>query len=127
MTPPTSAAPLAVAPGGPITFSGTPDDDDTPESVEIYLRNSTTREIAGRGRHLGRRHRSRPITGSRRRTSAPPVQLVLDHGPLNLAGTYDFWVRATDNLGLTTANSNQGRLTVTAQVPGDAFPNGLLN
>ena len=36
-------------------------------------------------------------------------------------------MRATDDLGLTTSNTNQGRLTINVQVPGDAFPNGLLN
>ena len=43
------------------------------------------------------------------------------------AGVYDFRVKATDNLDLETSNSNQGRLSVTAQVPGDAFPDGRLS
>jgi hypothetical protein len=41
-------------------------------------------------------------------------------------GSYSFSVRATDDLGLTTSSTNQGRLTVNAQVPGDAFPDGRL-
>ncbi len=36
-------------------------------------------------------------------------------------------MRATDNLDLSTSGSNQGRLSITAQVPNDAFPNGLLD
>ena len=31
-------------------------------------------------------------------------------------------MRATDDLDLTTSSTNQGRLTINAQVPGDAFP-----
>ncbi|MFZ0325164.1 MAG: PKD domain-containing protein, partial [Actinomycetes bacterium] len=42
-------------------------------------------------------------------------------------GNYTFTVRATDRDGLTTATANRGSLTVTAQVPGDAFPDGLLS
>ena len=48
--------------------------------------------------------------------------------PFNLKpGTYSFTVRANDELGLSTSSSNQGRLTISAQVTGDAPPNGLLN
>jgi hypothetical protein len=48
--------------------------------------------------------------------------------PFNLTpGQYSFSVRATDDIGLTTSSTNQGRLTINAQVPGDLFPNGLLN
>ena len=42
-------------------------------------------------------------------------------------GAYSFSVRATDDLGLTTSSSDQGRLTINVQVPGDAPPNGLLD
>ena len=48
--------------------------------------------------------------------------------PFNLkAGNYSFAVRATDDLGLTTSSTNQGKLTINAQVPGDAPPDGKLN
>ena len=48
--------------------------------------------------------------------------------PFNLTpGQYSFSVRATDEIGLTTSSTNQGRLTVNAQVAGDNFPNGLLS
>ena len=36
-------------------------------------------------------------------------------------------MRATDEIGLTTSSTNQGRLTINAQVAGDASPNGLLS
>jgi hypothetical protein len=42
-------------------------------------------------------------------------------------GQYSFSVRATDEIGLTTSSTNQGRLTINAQVAGDAFPDGRLN
>ena len=36
-------------------------------------------------------------------------------------------MRAIDDLGLTTSSTNQGRLTINAQVAGDAFPDGTLS
>ena len=36
-------------------------------------------------------------------------------------------MRATDTLGLVTTSSGQANLSVLAQVPGDAPPNGLIN
>ncbi|MEV1142822.1 hypothetical protein [Micromonospora sp. NPDC049799] len=126
MTPPTAAAPITVAPGGTITFSGTASDDGTVRSVEIYLRNSTTREsLAADGTwgtdSITAYHRISPTN-----LSAPSYNWSYTTVPLS-PGVYDFRVRATDNLGLTTPNANLGRLSVTAQVPGDAFPNGLLS
>ncbi len=47
--------------------------------------------------------------------------------PFNLtSGSYSFSVRASDDLGLTTSSTNQGRLTINVQVPGDAFPNATI-
>ncbi|WP_433346882.1 Ig-like domain-containing protein [Micromonospora sp. CA-111912] len=126
MTPPTAAAPITVAPGGSITFSGTAGDDGTLKSVEVYLRNNTTREaLAADGTwgadSIAAYHRVSPIN-----LNAPSYNWSYTTVPLT-PGVYDFRVRATDNLGLSTTTANLGRLTVTAQVPGDAFPNGLLN
>ncbi|MEH1016285.1 hypothetical protein V6U90_24660 [Micromonospora sp. CPCC 206060] len=126
MVPPTAAAPLTVAPGGAITFSGTASDDGTLKSVEIYLRNNTTREsLAADGTwsvdSVTAYHRVSPTN-----LDAASYNWSYTTVPLT-PGVYDFRVRATDNLGLTTASTHLGRLTVTAQVPGDAFPNGLLS
>ncbi|HZN19455.1 MAG TPA: delta-60 repeat domain-containing protein [Micromonosporaceae bacterium] len=126
MTPPTPAAPLTVAPGQTITFSGTATDEDRLRSVEIFLRNSTTREsLAADGSwgvdSVAAFHRISPTN-----LDAASYDWSFTTVPLT-PGVYDFRVRATDNLDLTTSSSNQGRLSVTAQVPGDAFPNGLLS
>jgi hypothetical protein len=126
MTPPTAAAPLTVAPGQPITFSGTASDDDAVRSVEVYLRNTTTKEsLAADGSWgvdaIAAYHRVSPTN-----LSAPSYDWSFTSVPLT-PGVYDFRVRSTDNLGLTTSTTNLGKLTVTAQVPGDAFPNGTLN
>ncbi|MFG1955111.1 hypothetical protein [Micromonospora sp. NPDC048830] len=126
MTPPTPAAPVTVAPGSPITFSGTAGDDDTLKSVEIYLRNNTTREaLAADGTwsvdSIPAYHRISPTN-----LDAATYNWSYTTAPLT-PGVYDFRVRATDNLGLSTTTANLGRLTVTAQVPGDTFPNGLLS
>ncbi|WP_320066098.1 Ig-like domain-containing protein [Micromonospora sp. RTGN7] len=126
MTPPVAAAPITVTPGGAITFSGTAGDDGTLKSVEVYLRNNSTREaLAADGTwgadSVAAYHRVSPTN-----LNAASYNWSYTSVPLT-AGVYDFRVRATDNLGLTTTTANLGRLTVTAQVPGDAFPNGRLN
>lgn len=127
MNPPTAAQPLVVTPGGPLTFSGTANDDQNLNTVEIQLRNSTTREnLAADGTW------STDVQAGWFRVS--PINLPSASydwsytTPFNLrAGAYSFSVRATDDLGLGTSSTNLGRLTITAQVAGDAAPNGLLD
>jgi hypothetical protein len=126
MTPPTAAAPLTVEPGQQLTFSGTANDEDRLRTVEIFLRNTTTREaLAADGTwsasSVAAFHRISPVD-----INGPSYDWTYTSVPLT-PGIYDFRVRATDNLSLTTTSANQGRLSITAQVPGDAFPNGLLN
>ncbi|WFE59410.1 Ig-like domain-containing protein [Micromonospora sp. WMMD712] len=126
MNPPTAAAPITVAPGSPVTFSGTASDDGTLKSVEVYLRNTTTREsLAADGTWgadaVAAYHRVSPTN-----LNAASYNWSFTTASLT-PGIYDFRVRATDNLGLVTTNANLGKLSVTAQVPGDAFPNGKLN
>ncbi|MFC8850521.1 MULTISPECIES: Ig-like domain-containing protein [unclassified Micromonospora] len=126
MTPPTAAAPLTVTPGSPLTFSGTASDDGTLKSVEVYLRNTTTREsLAADGTWgpdaVAAYHRVSPTN-----LNAASYNWSFTTASLT-PGVYDFRVRATDNLGLTTTTANLGKLSVTAQVPGDAFPDGKLN
>ncbi|MCW3814461.1 delta-60 repeat domain-containing protein [Micromonospora sp. DR5-3] len=126
MTPPTAAAPVTVAPGAAITFSGTARDDDSLKSVEIYLRNTATREALAADGTWGADSIAAYYRISPTNLNATSYNWSYTTKPLT-PGVYDFRVRATDNLGLTTTSTNLGRLTVTAQVPGDAFPNGLLN
>jgi hypothetical protein len=116
-----------VTPGGQLTFSGTANDTDDLVNVEISLRNNTTREqLAADGSWgtdvVGDWYRVSP-TG----LNAPSYNWSY-RTPFTLTpGQYSFSVRATDEIGLTTSSSNQGRLTINAQVANDAFPNGLLN
>ena len=127
MVPPTAAQTLVVAPGSPLTFSGSAQDDGTLRTVQIRLRNATTRENLG-------------IDG----TWSPDVprdwytisDVNLDASSTNWSyttpfdlkpGSYSFEVKATDDLGLETASADQGKLTVNAQVAGDAPPDGKLN
>ena len=127
MTPPFAAPPVVVSPGGTMTFSGTASDDDRLAQVLISLRNTTTREnLAADGTWgvnvTAGSYRISPID-----INAPTYNWSYTT-PFNLTpGTYSFSVTAVDNLGLSTSGSNRGTLTITAQVPGDAFPNGLLN
>jgi hypothetical protein len=125
MTPPTAAAPLTVEPGQQLTFAGTATDEERLKSVEIFLRNNTTREaLASDGTwstsSIASYYRISPTN-----LDQATYAWTYTSPPLT-PGVYDFRVRATDNLDLTTPNANLGRLSITAQVPGDAFPNGLL-
>ena len=125
MTPPVAVGTVTVAPGSPITFSGTATDDEGLANVEITLRNTTTREgLAADGTwgiNLSGAYRITPINVSGTSTSWSYTT------PFNLTpGSYSFTVRATDDLGLVTSSTNQGRLTLLAQIPGDVAPDALL-
>jgi PKD repeat protein len=127
MVPPTTVQPYVVAPGSPLTFSGSAIDDQHLNNVEITLRNNTTREnLASDGSYgpnaIQDWYRISPLnlTASSYNWSWTT--------PFNLKpGNYSFQVRATDDLGLTTSSANRGTLTVNAQVPGDAPPDAKLN
>lgn len=127
MNPPTATAPLTIAPGGTLTFSGTATDDQNLNTVEIQLRNTTTREnLASDGTW------STDVSAGWYRVS--PLNLNATSynwsytTPFNTKpGTYTFSVKASDDVGLETTSANQGKLTINAQIPGDLPPNGLLN
>ena len=127
MVPPTTAQPLTLTPGAPVTFAGSANSDGSLASVEIRLANSTTREqLAADGTWgtdtIAGWYRISPVnlSGSSYNWSyATPFNLV--------PGSYTFQVRATDSLGLITSSTNQGRLSITVQVPGDLAPNGLVS
>jgi large repetitive protein len=126
MNPPTAANPVTVAPGSPMTFRGSATDDQNLNLVEIQLRNSSTREaLASDGTWAV------DIPAGWYRISPQNLDATSYNWsyttPFNLsAGTYTFSVRAQDDVGLTTSTTNQGRLTINAQVPGDAPPDGLI-
>jgi PKD repeat protein len=127
MTPPTSAPALTVAPGSPLTFSGTANDEANLANVEISLRNNTTREQLASDGTWGT-----DVVQGWYRISPPNISGTSYNWtyttPFNLKqGQYSFSARATDDIGLTTSSTNQGRLTINAQVAGDNPPNGLLN
>ncbi len=126
-TPPTSAFPLTVTPGGTMTFAGTATDDQQLKSVQISLRNSTTGEVLAADGTWGR-----DVVAGAYRVSPLNLNAATYNWswttPFTLTpGTYSFSVGATDNLDLSTSGSNQGRLTITAQQTGDAFPDGRLD
>jgi hypothetical protein len=114
MTPPTAAPALTVAPGSPMTFSGTANDEANLANVEISLRNNTTREQLASDGTWGTdvvqgwyRISPQTISGASYNWSYTT--------PFNLRqGQYSFSVRANDDIGLTTSSTNQGRLTINA-------------
>jgi len=127
MTPPTANPPLTLAPGAPLTFSGSATDDQNLRNVEITLRNTVTRENLGADGTWG----TSVIAGAYR---ISPIDIAGSSfnwtytTPFNLVpGVYTFTVVATDDLGLTTSNANRGSLTINVQVPGDAFPDTTIS
>jgi PKD repeat protein len=124
-TPPQINATHDVHCAGP-SVAGSAYDDDRLKNVEISLRNTSTRENLGSDGAWGVNvasgwHRISPLS-----INATSYNWSYTT-PFNLTpGSYSFAVRATDTEDLTTASANQGRLTISAEVPGDAPPNGLL-
>ena len=91
MTPPTAAAPLPWS-RARITFAGTATDEDEPKSVEISLRNNTTRESLASDGTWG----------------ANSVSAYYRISPTNLnAATYNwsYTTRAADGRACTTSGS----------------------
>jgi PKD repeat protein len=126
-TPPLAVPAVQVSPGGPLTFAGTATAQTSLQMVTIRLRNSSTHESLAADGTWG----VNSVAGSYRISPAnigSPTYNWTYTTPFNLSpGNYSFSVSATDSQGLTTSGSLSGILTITAQVPGDAFPNGLLN
>ena len=118
MTPPFAVPAVTVEPGGRLTFSGTASDDEGLKDVEVSLRNTTTRENLGNDCTWGTN-----VSAGQCRVSVVDLSGSTTNWsyttPFNLSpGSYSFTVRATDDLGLTTASTNQGRLTLNAQIAG---------
>jgi PKD repeat protein len=127
MVPPTSTQAVTVTPGQPLTFAGSANDDEGLGEVWITLRNNSTGERLASDGSWG----TGVIAGSYR---VSPVNLNQTSyawswtTPFDLSpGTYSFTVGASDRIGLSTSSTNQGRLSLNAQIPGDAPPNGLLD
>jgi large repetitive protein len=127
MTPPFAVPAVTVAPGGKLTFSGTASDDENLQNVEISLRNTSTKENLGNDCSWGT-----GVTAGNCRVS--PVDIAKSNynwtwtTPFNLsAGSYTFSVRATDESGLTTSSTNQGKLTINAQIAGDLPPDTTMS
>ncbi|MGC3994581.1 MAG: PKD domain-containing protein [Propionicimonas sp.] len=126
MNPPVAVGSVAVTPGSPLSFSGSATDDEDLASVEVSLRNNTTGEtLAADGTWAVQ------ATGWYRVTSINLSGTSTTWSyttPFTLTpGSYSFAVRATDDAGLVTSSTNQGKLTLLAQVAGDNAPNGLLS
>jgi len=127
VNPPTATAPITVAPGSPMTFSGHASDDINLFDVEVSLRNSVTRENLASDGTWG----TSAIAGWFRIT---PLNLDATNydwtwtTPFNLKpGTYSFAVRGVDDQTLTTSTANQGKLTINVQIPGDNPPDTTIS
>ena len=119
--------PLMVAPGSPMTFSGSAVDDKALTSIEISLRNTTTRENLASDGTWG----TDAIAGWYR---VSPVNLSGSNSTLDLhdavqpQGGHLLVRRAGDRRpGSDDVVDQPGQAHVNAQVPGDAPPDGKLN
>ena len=127
MNPPTAANPITVAPGSPMTFSGTASDDQNLDLVSVTLRNNTTREVLASDGTWGTNVQAGSYRVTPLNLNATTTNWTYTT-PFNLSpGSYSFSVSATDDEGLTTTSANRGTLTINVQVANDAPPNGLLN
>ncbi|WP_207005961.1 PKD domain-containing protein [Nocardioides aromaticivorans] len=126
MVPPTTAQPVTVSPGSPITFAGSANDDEALNEVSITLRNNSTGERLASDGSWG----TGVIAGSYRVSPVNLDQASYNWSyttPFDLSpGSYSFTVTAEDQIGLGTPSSMQGRLTVNAQIPGDSPPNATI-
>jgi PKD repeat protein len=127
VTPPTTSPTLAMAPGGRLTFTGTATDDQALATVEVSLRNETTRDNLAADGSWG----SDVINGWYKVSPGGLDQASYDWSfttPAELVpGTYTFRVRASDKQDLSTSSSMQGRITLDVAVPDDQAPDGLLD
>jgi large repetitive protein len=127
MIPPTSSPTVQLSPGGSLTFSGGAQDDSDLANVEVALRNSTTRETLGSDGTWNVNNQSGwfRITGVN--ISGTTVNWSWTTPFTLKPGTYSFNVRATDDSGISTGSTNQGRLTLNVQVPGDNPPDTSIS
>lgn len=126
MTPPTAVPAVAIDPGTPITFRGTASDDDTLRIVEIQLRNTSTREALASDGTWAVDNSAGWFRVTPANLSAQSTNWTYTTNFTVRPGSYTFSVRATDDLGLTTSSTNQGRLTLNAQIAGDNAPDTRL-
>ncbi len=116
MVPPGLPTVVNLAPGSPVTFSGSASDYKQLANVEIAMWNATTHENLGVGRHLEHQRRPGAGTGSRRTSPAPSYNWTWTT-PFNLKpGKYSFYVHANDSDGLATGARQPGHAD--AQRPG---------
>ncbi len=127
VTPPVTSPTLTMAPGQPLTFSGTATDDEGLATVEVSLRNSTTRENLGADGTWG----TEVISGwhqiSPPNLNTTSLDWEFETPEALVPGSYSFQVRATDKQDLTTSSSMQGRININVNVAGDLPPNGALD
>jgi PKD repeat protein len=128
VNPPTTTPSITMAPGSPVTFSGSANDDQGLNFVEVSLRNTVTRENLSNGCEW-----SVDVVAGWCRISGnnnlPGASYNWSYTtPFNLRpGTYTFSVRAQDDLGLVTSSTFRASLTINVQVPGDSPPNTTVS
>ena len=129
MIPPTTVPALTMSPGSPVTFSGTATDDEGLNYVDDHpaQQHDPGEPRVRRQWGIDVQAGQLPDLAGRATSAGPPTTGPTPRRSTSTPGTYSFSVQATDDLGLTTSISNQGRLTINVQVPGDAFPNGTIS
>ncbi|MET0837577.1 MAG: PKD domain-containing protein [Marmoricola sp.] len=126
VTPPTIPQTFTVAPGQPITFTGSATDDGTIKSIDIALVNNSTQEYLTTNGSFGRNNGLnvyRLMGGLDQKTVNWTYTTPYDLTP----GSYQFAVLATDNDDLTTPSTLWAVAAFNAQVAGDTPPKATLS
>ncbi len=125
VTPPTAPQAFTVAPGQPITFTGSATDDQEIRSIDVALVNNSTQEYLTTSGNFGRNNGLnlyRLMSGLAQKTVNWTYTTPYDLTP----GNYQFAVLATDNDGITTPQTMWAVAGFTAQVQGDAPPKASI-
>jgi PKD repeat protein len=127
VTPPTAPQPFTVEPGKPLTFKGSASDDGGVTAVDVALTNTSTGDtlmVDGSFSPKSGLNFYR-VTGPN--LNQKTVNWSFTTGFNLTPGLYTFVVRATDNDGFTTPQSNWVFITnMTAGTAGDAAPKATV-
>ncbi len=125
VVPPTAPQVVTVAPGSPMTFSGSATDDSQVKSIDISLVNNSTGQnlaVDGSWGYDNGVNRYRLASGINQQSYNWFYTTGFNLPP----GNYTFAVLATDDEGITTPQTSRAILTMNAVVPGDAPPKATL-
>ncbi len=125
VTPPTTPQSFTVAPGSPITFTGSATDDKELRTINVAMVNNSTQEYLTTDGSFGHNN---GLNSYRLKSGLAQKSYNWTYTTPNLTpGSYQFAVFASDDDGITTPQTMWAVATFTVQVAGDAPPKALLS